>query len=118
MRNFVHLENLSAAIKSILQNFKTGYDVVNVGSTENMSMLDAAKLVKAIYESSGSKTVCLKVEGDQPTAPNIFDVSLEKLKNEYGFTENEEANLAHSIKALFHFLKKGNQQQSYESNLF
>lgn len=116
MRNFVHLENLSAAIKCILQNVKSGYDVVNVGSTENMSMLDAAKLVKAIYESSGSKTVCLKVEGDQPASPNIFDVSLEKLKNQYGFIENEEANLVHSIKALFHFLEKGNKQESYEPN--
>jgi UDP-glucose 4-epimerase len=116
MRNFVHLENLSNAIKCILQNFKPGYDIVNSGSTENMSMLDAARLVKATYESFVSKTVCLKVEGDQPTAPNIFDVSLEKLKNRYGFTENEEANLVHSIKALFHFLEEGNKQQSYESN--
>lgn len=116
MRNFVHLENLSAAIKCILQNFKPGYDIVNAGSTENMSMLDAAKLVKTIYESLGSKKVSLIVEGDQPAAPNIFDVSLEKLKNRYGFTENEETNLAHSIKALFQFLEKVNKYQSYEPN--
>jgi UDP-glucose 4-epimerase len=116
MRNFVHLENLSAAIKCILQNFKPGYDIVNAGSKENMSMLDAAKLVKAIYESSGSKKVSLIVEGEQPTSPNIFDVSLEKLKNQYGFTENEDANLAHSIKALFYFLEKCNKQQRYEPN--
>jgi UDP-glucose 4-epimerase len=116
MRNFVHLENLSAAIKCILQNFKPGYDVVNAGSTESMSMLDAAKQVKAIYEAFSGKTASLIVEGDQPTVPNIFDVSLDKLKYQYGFTENKEANLSHSIKALFHFLAETKKENPYEPN--
>lgn len=114
MRNFVHLENLSGAIKCILQNFKPGYDIVNVGSTENMSMLDAAKRVKSVYESFSGKTASLIVEGDQPTAPNIFDVSLHKLKNQYGFTENKEANFVHTIEAQFLFLEKANKQNPYE----
>jgi UDP-glucose 4-epimerase len=108
MRNFIHLENLSAAVHCILENFKPGYDIVNAGSTENMSMLDAAKQVKAVYEAFSGKTVSLIVEGDQPTVPNIFDVSLDKLKNQYGFTENKEANLARTIEALFLFLEKAN----------
>ncbi|HEX6189071.1 MAG TPA: SDR family oxidoreductase, partial [Pyrinomonadaceae bacterium] len=108
MRNFIHLENLSAAVHCILNNFKPGYDIVNAGSSENMSMLGVAKLVKAVYESLGGKTVNLIVEGDQPTTANIFDVSLEKLKNKYGFTENKEANLVRTIKSQFLFLEKAN----------
>lgn len=108
MRNFVHLENLSAAVQCILENFKPGYDIVNAGSSEDMSMLGVAKLVKAIYESFGGKTVNLIVEGDQPTTPNIFDVSMDKLRNRYGFAENKEANLARTIEALFLFLEKAN----------
>lgn len=112
IRNFIHLENLSAAVHCILNNFKPGYDIVNAGSTENMSMLDVAKLVKAVYESLGGKTVNLIVEGDQPTTANIFDVSLEKLKNEYGFTENKKANLARTIEPQFLFLEKANKPKT------
>ena len=111
MRNFVNLQNLALAINCILKNNMDNFESYNIGSTENKTMLDVAKIVNEVFAKSHNKTLQINVEGAEPKETNFFKVGQQKLKK-IGFIEDKKFNLEHGIKQIFNYL----QNKQHESN--
>ncbi|MEP7256642.1 MAG: NAD(P)-dependent oxidoreductase [Ferruginibacter sp.] len=104
MRNFINLENLALAISCILKDNMDNFEVYNAGSTEHKTMLQAAEIVKNVFEKNLNRKVELKVEGIEPSKTNTFNLSIDKLKKK-GFVENKDFNLESGIKEIFNYLQ-------------
>lgn len=104
MRNFINLQNLSGAVDSILQHFPDSYECYNLASSQANTMVEAAELVKKVYERMYQKDVQLKITGTEPAATNHFTISLNKLKK-IGFTEDENYSMETEIEQIFNYLK-------------
>lgn len=112
MRNFINLENLSRAIDCILQYFPDRYECYNLASSQTHTMVDVAEKVKQVYESLFHRPVLLNITGTEPKQSNVFNVSLQKLKN-IGFTEAQNYTLASETEQIFHYLKSNQTHESY-----
>jgi UDP-glucose 4-epimerase len=104
MRNFVNLQNLALAINCILKDNMDNFEVYNAGSTEHKTMLQAAAIVKDVFEKKFNKTIEIKVEGTEPIKTNLFNLSIDKLKK-IGFAENKDFNLESGTKEIFNYLQ-------------
>ena len=104
MRNFVHLENLAFAISCIVKDNMDNFEVYNAGSTEHKTMLQAAEIVKNVFEKNLNRKVEIKVEGAEPAKTNTFNLSIDKLKKKE-FVENKDFNLESGIKEMFNYLQ-------------
>lgn len=81
-RDFVHVSDVSAITCNAIENPLTNYQHINVGSGENISVLNVAKTLKDIYSSSSD----IHVSGDFRKGDirhNIADIS--KAKKLCGF---------------------------------
>lgn len=71
-RNFVSLEHVAHLSVRILDNFPTGFTVMNVGSNWNSSIIDVAKLVSRCLEIEIKMPVDINLGSSKPTTPNNF----------------------------------------------
>lgn len=110
-RNFVNLENIGRSLHKILHTPKTGFDIYNIASSQNFSILEVAEMVCSVYKKRYEQEGVVEVLSDRPVKRNSFSVSLQKLYN-LGFTESEEINLVSEINEIFIYLEK---QKQYES---
>lgn len=104
MRNFVNLQNLSRAVDCILQHFPDSYECYNLASSQANTMVEAAEMVKKVYERMYQKNVQLNITGTEPASTNHFTISLNKL-NQIGFTEDENYSMETEIEQIFNYLK-------------
>lgn len=104
MRNFVNLQNLSRAVDCILQHFPDNYECYNLASSQANTMVEAAELVRKVYERMYQKNVQLNITGTEPATTNHFTISLNKLKK-IGFTEDENYSMETEIEQIFNYLK-------------
>jgi UDP-glucose 4-epimerase len=103
-RNFVNLENIGRALHQILPRHKTGFEIYNIASSQNFSMLDVANMVAAVYEKRYAKKGRIEILSDLPAEKNSFSVDLQKL-HEAGFTEDDKFNLVSVIDEIFIYLE-------------
>jgi len=103
-RNFVHLENLSRAVESIIKRFPDSYECYNLASSQCLMMTEAAGITKEVYEKEFGRPLQVKIEGTEPAGPNHFSVSLNKLQS-IGFREDENSCLQAAITDIFKYLK-------------
>ncbi|SHH46950.1 NAD-dependent epimerase/dehydratase family protein [Clostridium grantii] len=59
-RDFVHVSDVAAATCNALENDNTNYQYINVGSGENISVIQVAETLKRLYESNSE----IKTSGD------------------------------------------------------
>lgn len=59
-RDFVHVSDVAVATCSALENPSTDYQYINVGSEENISVIQVAETLKKLYNSNSE----IKVSGD------------------------------------------------------
>ncbi|MDT3428361.1 nucleoside-diphosphate-sugar epimerase [Paenibacillus forsythiae] len=87
-RNFVNVESVAKVTSAVLANFPASYDILNVGSKCHMTILEAARCVKQVHDEMYPQPVQLLFQGDEPRQENLFEISLRKLENRYGFKEH------------------------------
>lgn len=105
MRNFISLENVARAAECLLNGFPARLDVINFGSAINVSVIDAAKMVRSVYNRLYSKEVEIIVQSALPKQSNAFSVSMKKL-NSYGFMPDEHSTLETEINEVFKYLER------------
>ena len=71
-RNFVSLEHVAQLSVRILENFPSGFTVMNVGSNWNSPIMDVAKLVSRCLEIKIKKPVAINLGSSKPTTSNNF----------------------------------------------
>ncbi len=103
MRNFVSLENIAQACDVIINHYPHQYEVFNIASSQNATILSVAQQVSQLFERRFARPVELRIEGTKPRESNQFTVSLNKLKA-LGFKENTAINLETEIQAVFDWL--------------
>jgi UDP-glucose 4-epimerase len=104
-RNFVNLENIGMSLDKILKTPETGFDIYNIASSRNFSILEVAGMVCSVYKERYGKEGVVEVLSDTPVKKNSFAVSLQKLYK-LGFTESEEVTLSSEINEIFIYLEK------------
>ncbi len=76
-RDFVHVSDVAAATCNAIENDSTNYQHINVGSGENISVIQVAETLKKLYKSNSE----IKVSGDFRKGDirhNIADISRAK----------------------------------------
>ncbi len=104
MRNFVHLENLSRALETIIMQFPGSYECYNLASSQCLTMIEAAAITKEIYERLFRKELAVNILGTEPVEPNQFSIDLKKIEA-IGFTENKAFSLQSAITEIFTYLQ-------------
>ena len=104
-RNFVNLENIGRALDKILKAPGNGFDIYNIASSQNFSILEVAGMVSSVYKERYGKEGWSEVSGNTPVKKNSFSVSLQELYK-LGFTESEEFTLPAAINEIFIYLEK------------
>lgn len=102
-RNFVHLENLSRAVESIIKRFPDKYECYNLASSRYLMMTEVAGITKQVYEKEFQKQVQVNIGGTEPAEPNRFSMNLNKLQS-IGFREDENSTLEAAIAGIFKYL--------------
>lgn len=102
-RNFVHLENLSRAVESIIKRFPDKYECYNLASSRCLLMTEVAGITKQVYEKEFQKQVQVNIGGTEPAEPNRFSMNLNKLQS-IGFREDENSTLEAAIAGIFKYL--------------
>lgn len=59
-RDFIHVSDVAAITCNALENEATDYQYINVGSGENVSVMDVANILKRLYNSDSE----IKISGD------------------------------------------------------
>ncbi len=104
-RNFVNLENIGRSLDKILKAPGKGFDIYNIASSQNFSILEVAGMVSSVYKERYGKEGVVEVSGNTPVKKNSFSVSLQELYK-LGFTESEEFTLSAAINEIFIYLEK------------
>ena len=102
-RNFIHLENLSRAVESIIKRFPDKYECYNLASPRCLMMTEVAEITRQVYEKEFQKPVQVNIEGTEPAEPNRFSINLTKLQST-GFLEDENSTLQAAISDIFKYL--------------
>jgi UDP-glucose 4-epimerase len=105
IRNFLSLENLARACNAIIQHYPTGYDVFNIASSQNATILSIAQQVARLFEVRFGRSAQWVIESDEPKRSNSFTVNLNKLKA-LGFEEDLSITTESEIQALFDWLAR------------
>lgn len=87
-RNFISVQSVAKATSAILTNFPASYDTVNLGSPLYMTIQEAARCVKQVYDELYDEPVRLTLQGEEPSQENRFHLSLSRLEERYGFREH------------------------------
>lgn len=103
MRNFVSLENIAEACDVIINHYPQQYEIFNIASSQNATILSVAQQVSRLFENRFGRPVELRIEGAEPRESNQFKVSLNKLEA-LGFKENTAINLETEVQAVFDWL--------------
>lgn len=105
MRNFVSLETISMVCEAIGHSKPVGFNIFNVGSKLELSILSAARLVKSIYEQRYNKNAQLNIKSSKTDTPNISWVSLEGLRS-FGISVQDSAdNFTYVVNGIFDLLE-------------
>ncbi|GEM_PF-1127125 len=104
-RNFISLHEVSTGVEAILRSEVQGYNVYNLASEKNCSILQVAALVKNCFEKRYGKKAGLQVKGHEPPAENIFHADISKLRR-LGYAPDTAYNLESEINQLFDHLEK------------
>lgn len=111
-RNFVNLENIGRSLDKILNAEKNGFNIYNIASSENYSILEIAKLVCDVYKKRYGKQGTIDILSHKPDKGNLFNVNLQKLYN-IGFKESQEITLSSEINEIFIYIEN---KKKYESS--
>lgn len=110
-RDFVHVTDVAAATCSAIENASTNYQYINVGSGENISVMQVAETLKRLYISSSE----INVSGDFRKGDirhNIADINKAKtlcgFKPKYTFKKGMEEFTA--------WVKKQNNEKGLEKS--
>lgn len=74
--NFILVDSIFEFLKNL--KLKKRFDIVNLGSNKEISLLQIIAYLKSYYNSKSKITISNKKQ-------NIFNISIEKAKNEYAF---------------------------------
>lgn len=110
-RDFVNVSDIAAATCSALENEATAYQHINVGSGENISVIQVAETLKRFYGSSSQ----IKISGDFRKGDirhNIADIT--KAKELCGF--KPVYTFEKGMKEFTEWVKKQNEEQSLEKS--
>jgi nucleoside-diphosphate-sugar epimerase len=103
LRNFVSLDYVSRTIEVIAHRFPDSCDIINIGSSQTYSIMEVAHKVRKAYYELFRKRVRIRVLGQEPVKPNLFEVSLDKLID-YGFQPKEYYSLDGEIRKMLQYL--------------
>lgn len=104
-RNFISLHEVSTGVEAILRSDVLGYNVYNLASGKNYSILQVAELVKICFEKRFGKKADLKIKSQEPLAGNAFHADISRLRR-LGYKPDESYNLESEINQLFDHLEK------------
>lgn len=104
-RNFVSLENVARACAAITSQFPAQYEVYNIASSWNDTILSVAHQVARLFETRFGRPVILNIESEMPDDTNQFTVNQDKLKA-LGFVEDVSHDLETEIQAIFDWLEQ------------
>lgn len=109
-RNFICVDSVAEAVSALLDHFPGIYDIVHVGSSSPMTILQVAALVKLIHDQMYEEKTKLIIEGTEPQSTNQFELSLKHMRDKYGFQYvSAETSLQQQIRLIF----KGLEKQQY-----
>ena len=105
LRNFVSLNNVVRSTEAILADLTDEYEVFNIASENNYSIIDVANFTKDVFKTAFNKEVEVIVKSEEPTVANEFKISIEKL-NDFGIKNMEsEVALKGEIKKIIELFK-------------
>lgn len=107
IRNFVSVDSVAKATSALLSHFPDSYDILNIGSSCHMSILEVAQMVKKVHDEIYSEPAQLILQGKQLEQENLFEISLHKLEERYGFRQHlGSEELQRQIRLIFSDLEK------------
>jgi nucleoside-diphosphate-sugar epimerase len=72
IRNFVSTEQVANLVLSVLENFPSGFAIINVGSDWCASIKDIAKMVAVSFKSIFGKKISINRLNNNPKTSNHF----------------------------------------------
>ncbi|MDF9844977.1 MULTISPECIES: NAD(P)-dependent oxidoreductase [unclassified Paenibacillus] len=88
MRNFVSVDSVAGATRAVLAGFPASYDILHIGSQCQLSIVEAAQMVKEVHDELYPEPVKLIIQGEEPRKENKFEISLRKLEERYGLQKH------------------------------
>lgn len=110
-RDFVHVSDIAAATCSALENASTDYQHINVGSGENISVIQVAETLKRLYSSNSE----INISGDFRKGDirhNIADIT--RAKELCGF--NPVYTFEKGMQEFTTWVKKQDKEKSLEKS--
>lgn len=106
MRNFISLETVAKSCEAISMSEKSGFNIVNLASTMNLSIYTVAEMVKVVYEERYENKLEILIDSQSPAQSNLFGVELDKL-NSYAFFPSDDQNMIlNEIHGIFDLLEE------------
>ena len=105
LRNFISLQNVAKSTEAILNNLSIDYQLYNIASENNFSIVEVAKFTQEVFASEFNRQVELVVKSDKLNAADSFHISIEKIKNLGVENVDDENAIKTEIKKIIELLK-------------
>jgi UDP-glucose 4-epimerase len=86
IRNFITLNEIAQAIPILLNTFRSGYTVLNLGSNLNLSILNMAEIVQDRFQEVRSEQIKIVKNNDNPAVGENFTYDSYLCKNKRELT--------------------------------